>query len=276
MEQHPLPRQITTFEFKLIGFMTLKQFIYLVIFLPLAYIVMSALPIPVLNIALAALIAFSGIALAFIPINDRPLDVYVKNFVKRMTTPTQYYYQKSGLTQTVTKPSLQNKQLETDLREETNKKLNQYMSQTKKTQNTIATTDNKRKEEIKAALDLPVPSNLKLKSNTPPSQTQTNQKVQENGQPNLIKKPFLTGIVKNRKQIALPGMLIYINDQNNNPLRLLKTDENGSFNSYSALPNGVYDIEIKDPNNKHIFDKVKINLNEENLKLFEFFSKELI
>ncbi|MFH1827189.1 MAG: PrgI family protein [bacterium] len=276
MEQHPIPRQITTFEFKLIGFMTLKQFIYLVVFLPLAYVVMSALPIPVLNIILAALIAFSGIALAFIPINDRPLDIYVKNFVKRMITPTQYYYQKSGFNQAVIKPLLENQQLETGLREETNKKLSQYISQTKKTQNTRAVIDKRRKEEIKVALNLPIPNSLKLKNNTPLPQTQTNQKPQENSQPNSIKKPFLTGAVKNRKQIALPGMLVYINDQNNNPLRLLKTDENGNFNSYRILPNGVYDIEIKDPNNKHMFDKVKINLNEENLKTFEFFSKELI
>lgn len=96
MDQHPIPRQITTFEFKLIGFMTLKQFIYLAMAFPIAYIVFALFPIPVLNILLAALVAFAGIAFAFIPIMDRPLDVWIKNLYKRLQSPTQYFYQKKN------------------------------------------------------------------------------------------------------------------------------------------------------------------------------------
>jgi len=47
MEQHAVPRQITTFEFKLIGFMTLRQFIYLLVFIPLGVVVYFLFPIPV-------------------------------------------------------------------------------------------------------------------------------------------------------------------------------------------------------------------------------------
>ena len=96
MEQHPIPRQITTFEFKLVGFMTLKQFIYLVVFLPIAYIVIMLFPIPVLNFILGAAVGGFGIALAFVPVNDRPLDVFLKNLYKRITSPTQYIYQKKN------------------------------------------------------------------------------------------------------------------------------------------------------------------------------------
>ena len=255
MEQHPVPRQITTFEFKLIGFMTLKQFIYLVVFLPTAYVVLSIFPIPIVNIFLAFIVAFMGVAFAFIPINDRPLDVYIKNFIKRIIYPTQYYYQKSGIqntaqiNQTTTSQDIINSHLET------NQKLAQYLSQNKTSSNkTVVQTDQKRKEEIKNALDLPIPK-------APVSTAKT---------------PFLKGVLKNRKQTPLPNILIYINDQNNNPLRLLKTNTGGVFESYNKLPEGVYDLEIKDPNNKHMFDKIKINLKEQNLEPFEFFSKELI
>src|SRR3989344_5778848 len=88
MEQHPMPRQITTFEFKLIGFLTLKQFIYLVLFIPLGFIAYKLIAIPLLNILIAALVAGLGVAFAFVPINDRPLDVWIKNLTKRLTSAT--------------------------------------------------------------------------------------------------------------------------------------------------------------------------------------------
>src|SRR5450830_869986 len=49
MEQHAIPRQITTFEFKLIGFLTIKQFIYLLIFIPIGLLIFYTFPIPILN-----------------------------------------------------------------------------------------------------------------------------------------------------------------------------------------------------------------------------------
>ncbi len=76
--------------------MTLKQFIYLAMAFPIAYIVFALFPIPVLNFLLAALVAFAGIAFAFIPIMDRPLDVWIKNLYKRLQSPTQYFYQKKN------------------------------------------------------------------------------------------------------------------------------------------------------------------------------------
>ena len=75
MDQHPIPRQITTFEFKLVGFLTIKQFVYLVIFVALGLAIYGLTPIPVLNVMLGVLTASIGAAFAFIPINDRPMEV---------------------------------------------------------------------------------------------------------------------------------------------------------------------------------------------------------
>ncbi|MFW5703506.1 MAG: PrgI family mobile element protein [Patescibacteria group bacterium] len=96
MEQHPIPRQITTFEFKLIGFMTLKQFIYLVVAFPIAYIVFALFPIPLLNILLAVIIVVAGLVFAFVPIQDRPVEVWIRNLFKRLQSPTQYFYHKDN------------------------------------------------------------------------------------------------------------------------------------------------------------------------------------
>ncbi len=94
MEQHPIPRQITTFEFKLIGFMTLRQFLYLLVTFPIAYIVFALFPIPLVNIVLAVLVAVVGILFAFVPIQDRPLETWIRNLLKRLQSPTQYFYHK--------------------------------------------------------------------------------------------------------------------------------------------------------------------------------------
>ena len=96
MEQHPVPRQITTFEFKLIGFMTLRQFIYLVIFIPLGVIAFKLIPIFLVNIVLAVFFILLGFALSFLPINDRPLDIFLGNLIKRLMSPTQYIYHKEN------------------------------------------------------------------------------------------------------------------------------------------------------------------------------------
>jgi hypothetical protein len=37
-----------------------------------------------------------GPALAFVPINDRPLEIWIKNLIKRLTSPTQYFYKKQN------------------------------------------------------------------------------------------------------------------------------------------------------------------------------------
>ena len=94
MEQHAIPRQVTTFEFKLIGFMTLHQFLFLVISFPIAYIIWFLFPIPVVNWILSAATAFAGIAFAFFPFQDKPLDQWLVTLWKRLNSPTQYTYRK--------------------------------------------------------------------------------------------------------------------------------------------------------------------------------------
>src|SRR3989344_1816523 len=96
MEQHPIPRQITTFEFKLIGFLTIKQFIYLLISIPIGVLIFYIFPVPILNFFLGLIVVLIGVAFAFVPINDRPMEVWIKNLIKRLTSPTQYFFKKQN------------------------------------------------------------------------------------------------------------------------------------------------------------------------------------
>lgn len=94
LEQHPVPQNVTTFQFRLIGDMTLKQFAYLAGGAVLAYISFH-LPLPFFfTYPLTGLFAFGGIGFAFVPIEERPMDVWVLSFIKSVYNPTQYIWQR--------------------------------------------------------------------------------------------------------------------------------------------------------------------------------------
>jgi len=107
MEQHPVPQNVTTFQFRLIGDMTLKQFGYLVGGAILAYIFYK-LPLPLfLNWPLAIVSGLGGFGFAFVPIEERPMDVWVLSFFKSIYSPTQYVWSRAPepKTQPVARPA---------------------------------------------------------------------------------------------------------------------------------------------------------------------------
>lgn len=96
MDNHPIPQDITGFQFKLIGDMTVKQFAYLAGGAILGWI-MYALPVHFLiRYPLAFFCGGMGIALAFVPVEGRPLDVMLIHFIRALATPNQFIYRKLG------------------------------------------------------------------------------------------------------------------------------------------------------------------------------------
>lgn len=97
MENHPIPQDITGFQFKLIGNMTVKQFAFLALGTLLAWFCFFILPLfIIIRLPLAILFLAMGIGLAFVPIDGRPMDVMIINLIKAMFAPTQYVYKKTG------------------------------------------------------------------------------------------------------------------------------------------------------------------------------------
>lgn len=96
MENHPIPQDVTGFKFKLIGSVTVKQFLYILGGGILA-VVVFILPINILiRLPLSLFFGAIGAALAFIPIEGRPMDIMIKNFLKALPSENQYIYRKKG------------------------------------------------------------------------------------------------------------------------------------------------------------------------------------
>ena len=100
IQQHPLPQDISSYRFRLIGDMTLKQFASVGVCIVLA-LIFYGLPLPFFfkyPIVFAFLLL--GVGMAFIPVQGRSLDVWLIAFIKSIYSPTQYIWKRSPVTTT--------------------------------------------------------------------------------------------------------------------------------------------------------------------------------
>lgn len=96
MNQHPVPQHISSYEFKLVGDMTLKQFFQLAGGAVLSLLIYAS-PMPgYIKWPLVLLFGAFGAALAFLPIEERPLSTWIFAFLKAVYSPTIYVYNASA------------------------------------------------------------------------------------------------------------------------------------------------------------------------------------
>ncbi|MBI3290117.1 PrgI family protein [Candidatus Microgenomates bacterium] len=92
-QQHPVPQHIASYEFRLVGDMTLKQFLQ-VAGGGLIALLFYAAPLPVIiKWPLIFLSSVSGAAMAFLPFEERPLSAWFIAFIRAIYSPTKYAYQ---------------------------------------------------------------------------------------------------------------------------------------------------------------------------------------
>lgn len=130
MEQHPVPQNITGFQFKLIGDMTIKQFFYFAGGILAGYIVLQLGLSDPIGWFLALTMASSGFAFAFIPIEERPLDRWLISFFRCVYSPTQFLWKKRATPpEFLTKPAPERiiPNLEAFKKEVTTAKIEEYL-----------------------------------------------------------------------------------------------------------------------------------------------------
>lgn len=349
MEQHPVPQNVTTFQFRLIGDMTIKQFGYLALGAIFAYICYK-LPLPFFfTWPLTLFSALLGFGLAFVPVEERPMDIWIRSFIKNVYNPTQYVWQKraaEAAAAKIPKPaspmnrgepaSTQRGELmmpaapkpmvapllpkvalssvlpglpvsppparfadesrraqETELAE-IKRQLREVLDQksrmekeletlrTQKTQQTTPLPEPPVKPAafVSAALPPSAPLATKPTAPQPPKGVKPNVRflTEDNsvkaGLPKLTIFPnVVTGIIKDYIGNLLPGILVTIRDKNDIPMRALKTNKLGQFASAMPLPNGTYLVEIEDPREGRIFDRIQVTLTGKILPTLEVISK---
>ncbi len=132
MENHPIPQDITGFQFKLIGDMTIKQFAYLAGGAFLAYLFFIS-PLPFfIKIFISFFCAGFGFSLSFVPIDGRPLDTMVSYFLRAMFSPNQYLFQKAGVSLSFPPPPKKSHPKAKTTAPESKEKLERFLSATAK------------------------------------------------------------------------------------------------------------------------------------------------
>lgn len=272
MESHPVPQNVTSFEFHLIGDMTIKQFAYLAAGLVSAYLtfLFAFTSSPAIAIPLIIIFTGSGVAFAFLPIADRPLDHWVVSFFKAVYSPTKRLWQKDK--QSIDPNSLifQNR-------------LNIYLKgpqsiTTLSTQGPAITKNpvTGKNPDITRLLTISTQNSQPVFTRTQPSPQNLTQQLQSQVKPNPIVQPIkvpispitsaplpsiphppylipksltpptvsgpniIAGTTLTSLGQVVEAAIIVITNENNIPLRALKTNKLGQFTSVTPLPNGSY------------------------------------
>ena len=430
MEQHPVPQNITSFQFRLIGDMTIKQFGYLAGGIILAYISYK-LPLPFFfTWPMAIIFALTGFGFAFVPVEERPMDIWFFSFLKNVYNPTIFHWEHTDplpeppkslvppplkapvisvpavlsatpLRQTVAsqttgtkpvlsapgidkhpavlsvpvaqkqnqqvsfldsffsfidnlfvarpnappayvvqpqpqanivahpstsqqvsrgyqpmrvptipvpsivgrripepqavQPAVPEKQITLQQKQKTEENLNGLKTQLETVQKQLSekTVEEKRFSELQGQLTelmaerqrmenelsalrskvqsqpAPVPQKFRpagvvssQKQNGPTIKIMNPDVATRAGLPRLTTFPnVVTGIIKDYDNNLLPGVLVTVKDKDGVPLRALKTNKLGQFAASTQLSNGTYVVEVEDPRERFVFDRVQITVN---------------
>ncbi len=291
MEQHPIPQQITSYEFKLVGDMTLKQFGKAAGGVIIALLINSSKLVFFIKWPLIFIFAAGGLALAFVPFQDRPLETWLMAFIKSIYSPTIFTYKKES-PENWLEIDL-SKQLKSDEEEEMvvpikeDKKVKEFINSLPsigRESQAIKSTDVDTglvKEESQAIMSTGVDTSL-VNQGTKPIDVDTSLAKEEAKAANLglkteklgatgtvvfgeIPMPdipdlpnLVVGMVLDLNHKIVEGAIIEIQDKDGNPSRVLKTNKLGQFKTLTQLSNGKYLVVTEKENLE--FDRVEINL----------------
>lgn len=95
MENHPIPQQISSYQFRLVGDMTLKQFFQLAGGALIALLFYASPLPPLVKWPFIILFGLLGVALAFLPFEERPLEKWIAAFLRSIYSPTIFSWKKT-------------------------------------------------------------------------------------------------------------------------------------------------------------------------------------
>ncbi len=94
MKQHTVPQNIMSVEFKIIGDLSIRQFIYISLSGGLAFIFWLTYLPGIIKYTLIFISVVLGLLVTFAKINERPFDQWITNFITAVMLPTQRIWAK--------------------------------------------------------------------------------------------------------------------------------------------------------------------------------------
>lgn len=263
MQSHPVPQPISSYEFRLIGSMTIKQFGKLAAASLVGLFFYALQPIPsFIRLGLLAIFVLLGLGLAFLPINERPLDTWIISFIKSAFAPTQFIWQK--------KPSISPPVKESSSPQNQppiTQKLVSLSPMTTATKDDLTfqtdfdLQEKQLLENFYTAFSSPsLRPKIKLEPVIEVRSEPIAAKAMADGLPYAPSQPnIIYGVIKDKEGKLITGAILEIKDQHGYVVRALRSNKLGQFRTATPLDNGPYEISIeKDGFN---FDIIKIDLN---------------
>jgi len=291
MEQHPIPQQISSYEFKLVGEMTLKQFGKAAGGVILALIVNSSHLVFFIKWPLVFVFAAGGLALAFVPYQDRPLETWLLAFIKSIYNPTVYLYKKKAMKNWLDVDLSRNlAQIKAEEEEEEEKRPVKEKAKVKEFIESLPSVGREdKKSKIKDPPTAKPVGRASQKEGSEPKVADAEDSsggLKEDwsgGRPDLklkreklgatgnivfgeIPMPdipdvsnLIVGMVTDSNKKIVEGAIVEIQDVEGNPNRVLKTNSLGQFRTSTQLTNGDYLVVTE--KDKMTFDRVKLTLS---------------
>jgi len=271
--------------------MTLKQFGKAAGGIVLALIVNASPLVFFIKWPLMFILAVGGLALAFVPFQDRPLETWLLAFIKSIYNPTIYLYKKKAmknwldvdLSRNLAKINEEEEEKEEKrpVKEKTkvkefieslpsveregkkDNKMNRLEDEKKIDEKISREEDEKKKEEV---------DDKRVQENTwsggRPDLKLKREKLGATGSivfgeipmPDIPDVPnLIVGMVTDSNKKIVEGAIVEIQDREGNPNRVLKTNSLGQFRTSTQLTDGEYLIVTEKEN--MAFDRVRLVLS---------------
>ncbi len=295
--QHPIPQQISSYEFKLVGDMTLKQFVKAAAGIIIALLINKTNLLVIFKWPLMLASAGLGLALAFVPFEDRPLEVWVNAFLKSIYSPTIYTYKKKNedwldLARANTQDNeealvkVESGNLFVEKKVDDDQSSVKSLEKNKSDYGVIAESTPTKKEDVVKVINISQAGGQELVEEKPVLEDKKTDEIsvddwRERSSDLGLKKEKLeaTGAavfgsipMPDRSDIPnvivgmatdgvgkiIDGVIVEIQDTHGNPTRVIKTNALGQFKISTPLANGRY-LMIAEKDG-YIFDRVNIDL----------------
>lgn len=294
MEQHPIPQQISSYQFKLVGDMTLGQFGKAAGGIVIAVLINTSKLVFFIKYPLMFIFGVGGLALAFVPFEDRPLETWLIAFIRSIYSPTMFVWKKTKATNWLDLDNTKNidsdkedEDIEIPIKDENKirefiQSLPSFKRESKKEKEEKAgTTDMEEMNNLKKVvkeMEEPKGKKKKKKSEVVLEKTSDSdgvarasinkrEKLTATGMaefggipmPDTPTEPnVLSGMVIGPSDEIIEKAIVEVRDKNDNPVRVFKTNALGQFKTATPLLSGNYLVMTEKPGFE--FDRVNVAL----------------